>query len=53
MRESVELLARILYNHFDRIHDSRWAVMFNNLVTSWDDIQTEMGKPPQGLMDLR
>ena len=50
--ESVERLARILYNHFDRIRDSRRAVLFNNLVTSWDDIQAEMTKPPQGQMAL-
>lgn len=51
--ESVERLARILYNHFDRIRDSRWAVLFNNLVTSWDDVRTEMSNPPQGQMALR
>ena len=51
--DSVERLARILYNHFDRIRDSRRAVLFNNLVTSWDDIQAEMSKPPQGQMVLR
>ena len=51
--ESVERLARILYNHFDRTQDSRRAVLFNNLVTSWDQIQVEMNKPPQGQMDLR
>ena len=51
--ESVERLGRILYNHFDRTKDSRRAVLFNNLVTSWDDIQEEMAKPPQGQMDLR
>ena len=51
--ESVERLARILYNHFDRTKDSRRAVMFNNLVTSWDDIQVEMSRPPQGRMNLR
>ena len=50
--ESVERLARILYNHFDRIRDSRRAVLFNNLVTSWDDIQAEMSKPPQGQLNL-
>ncbi len=50
--ESVERLARILYNHFDRISDSRRAVLFNNLVTSWDDIQSEMSRPPQGQMAL-
>ena len=51
--ESVERLARILYNHFDRNRDSRRAVLFNNLVTSWDDIQAEMNTTPQGQMDLR
>lgn len=51
--ESVERLARILYNFFDRARDSRWAVLFNNLVTSWNDIQAEMSKTPQGQMDLR
>ena len=50
--ESVERLARILYNHFDRIRDSRRAVLFNNLVTSWGDVQTEMSNPPQGQMEL-
>ena len=51
--EPVERLARVLYNHFDRIRDSRRAVLFNNLVTSWDAIQTEMSNPPQGRMELR
>ena len=51
--ESVERLARILYNNFDRTKDSRRAVMFNNLVKSWDDIQAEVARPPQGQMDLR
>ena len=50
--ESVERLARILYNHYDRIRDSRHAVLFNTLVTSWPRIQTEMNNPPQGQMDL-
>ena len=50
--ESVERLARILYNHFDRTRDSHRAVMFNDLVTSWDDIHAEMSKPPQGQMNL-
>ena len=51
--ESVERLARILYNHFDRNRDSRRAVICNNLVTSWEAIQEEMAKPPQGQLDLR
>ena len=40
--ESVERLARILYNHFDRKSDSANAVAFNNVVTSWQDILTRM-----------
>ena len=51
--ESVERLARILYNHYDRNRDSRHAVLFNTLVTSWPQIQTEMTAPPQGQMELR
>ena len=43
--ESVERLARILYNHFDRKSDSPNAVAFNNVVTSWQDILTRMQQP--------
>ena len=39
---SVERLARSLYNHYDRQSDSTNAVYFNNLVTSWDKIMSEM-----------
>ena len=39
--ESVERLARILYEHYDNSGDSPNAVIFNNLVTSWQDIQIE------------
>ena len=39
--ESVERLARILYEHYDNSGDSPNAVIFNNLVTSWQDIQVE------------
>ncbi len=46
--ESVERLARILYNHYDRKDDSRRAVMFNNLVTEWQDILTRAQDPDQG-----
>ena len=51
--EEVERLARILYNHFDRVRDSSRAILFNNLVTSWNDINAEMSNPPQGQMELR
>ena len=40
--ESIERLARILYGHYDRKGDSQNAVIFNNLVTSWQDIIKEM-----------
>ena len=43
--ESVERLARILYNHYDRKGDSRNSVMFNNLVTEWPQIQAKAQEP--------
>ena len=46
--ESVERLARILYNHYDRKNDSANAVIFNNLVTSWQDILTRMQEAQTG-----
>ena len=46
--ESVERLARILYNHYDRKNDSPNAVIFNNLVTSWQDILTQMQEAQAG-----
>ena len=39
--ESVESLARILYNHFDRKGDSGHSVIFNSLVTEWPRILAE------------
>lgn len=44
---SVERLARLLYNHYDRQGDSANAVYFNNLVTSWDKIMSAMEDPKQ------
>ncbi len=40
--ESIERLARVLYNHYDRAGDSQNAVIFNNLVTEWEQIQKQM-----------
>ena len=40
--DSAERLARILYEHSDSIGDSRNAVRFNNLVTSWPEIESAM-----------
>ena len=50
--ESVERLARILYNHYDRKGDSSNSVMFNNLVTEWPAIQKLALAPEQGAMRL-
>ena len=36
--DSIERLARILYDHYDTKNDSQNAVLFNNLATSWRDI---------------
>lgn len=48
--EPVERLARILYNYYDRRRDSANAVLFNNLVTSWEDIIYRMQTTEQGRM---
>ena len=45
--ESVERLARILYNHYDRKGDSRNSVLFNNLVTEWPGIQAQAQAPAE------
>ncbi len=42
--ESVERLARILYNHYDRKGDSQNAVLFNNLVSAWQDILSALSR---------
>ena len=42
--ESVERLARILYNHYDRKGDSQNAVIFNNLVTAWQNILSALSR---------
>ena len=46
--ESVERLARILYNHYDRRDDSQNAIIYNNLVTSWQDITKRMQEVETG-----
>ncbi len=42
---SVERLARLLYNHYDRAGDSDNAVIFNTLVTEWPRIMDRMHQP--------
>ena len=49
--DSVERLARILYNYYDRKGDSANAVIFNNLVTSWQDIVDSAQAPEQAEFD--
>lgn len=44
---SVERLARLLYNHYDRLGDSGNAVLFNNLVTSWERIESRSRQDEQ------
>lgn len=39
---SVERLARILYSHYDKQGGAANAVLFNNLVTSWESIESKM-----------
>ena len=39
---SVERLARLLYNYYDRQSDAMNAVYFNNLVMAWDKIMSAM-----------
>lgn len=51
--ESVERLARILYNYFDRKGDSGHSVLFNNLVTEWSKILAQMQAPGQGELGLK
>ena len=46
--ESVVRLARILYNYYDGKDDSANAVMFNNLVTEWPEIQKWALDPDRG-----
>ena len=50
--ESVERLARILYNHYDRKGDSRNSVMFNNLVTEWQNILSKAQAPVEPRMAI-
>ena len=44
---SVERLARILYSHYDRQGNAANAVLFNNLVTSWESIERNMREDQQ------
>lgn len=46
--DAVERLARILYNHFDRLDDSANAVAFNSLVIAWGDIIEKAREVEQG-----
>ena len=43
--DSVERMARILYDHHNSRNDSQRAVAFNNVVTAWPEIMREMNRP--------
>ena len=43
--DSVERLARILYDHYNSRNESQQAVAFNNVVTAWPEIMQEMDRP--------
>ena len=45
--DSIERLARILYDHYDTKNDSQNAVLFNNLATSWRDILAAIQPHPE------
>ena len=44
---SVERMARILYNYYDSKGDAENAVIFNDLVSEWRDIEMKMASPKQ------
>ena len=44
---SVERMARLLYNYYDSNGDAENAVIFNNLVVAWRDIEMKMAVPRQ------
>ena len=43
--DSIERLARILYDHHNARHESQLAVAFNNIVTAWPEITRETARP--------
>ncbi len=43
--DSIERMARILYDHHNSRNDSQRAVAFNNVVTAWPEIMNEMNRP--------
>ena len=45
--DSVERLARILYNHYDNLDRPRDAYIYNQLVTEWQNILNEVQSPSE------
>ena len=43
--DSVERLARILYNHYDNLNQPRDAYIYNQLVSEWQNILDEVQRP--------
>ena len=50
--DSVERLARILYDHYNSRNDSQRAVAFNNVVTAWPDIMLGMARPANAQLPI-
>lgn len=46
--DSVERLARILYDHHNTRNESQMAVAFNNVVVAWRDITQAMARADSG-----
>ncbi|MCY4474612.1 MAG: DUF1156 domain-containing protein [Chloroflexi bacterium] len=43
--DSIERLARILYNHYDNLNQPRDAYIYNQLVSEWQNILDEVQRP--------
>ena len=48
--DSVERLARILYDHHNTRHESQQAVAYNNVVTAWPEILREAARADTALL---
>ena len=49
--DSIERLARILYNHYDNLNQPRNAYIYNQLVSEWQNILDASQGPEQGQLN--
>ena len=49
--DSIERLARILYNHYDNLNQPRNAYIYNQLVSEWQNILDASQSPEQGQLN--